>query len=382
MFGFFGERLAGTEDIRSSGAEWHVMNGLVQHHRDWYATRKASIVKGTFLWTGTIATFAVGHGIAFAVGGYLWATGTVTIGTVYLLFHYVELLRRPIDQLRRELEQIQRAVASLGRVDQLLNTESRLSEGRGAAIPRGAIAVDFDRVSFAYESDLVLRDVSLRIAPGGVLGVLGRTGSRKTTLARLLLRFYDPTAGAVRLGGVDARDARLAEVRARATLVSQDVQLFHASVRDNLTLFDHSISDERIRDVLERIGLGPWLRSLPDDRGLDAELRSGALSAGEAQLVAFARVFLRDPGLVVLDEASSRLDPATERHIENAIDELLDRRTAIVIAHRLATVERCDEIAILENGRVVEHGPRHALAVDPSSRFHELLRIGLEEVLA
>src|SRR5206468_10100055 len=223
---------------------------------------------------------------------------------------------------------------------------------------------------------------SLRIAPGGVLGVLGRTGSGKTTLARLLLRFYDPTAGAVRLGGVDARDARLAEVRARATLVSQDVQLFHASVRDNLTLFDHSISDERIRDVLERIGLGPWLRSLPDDCGLDTELRSGALSAGEAQLVAFARVFLRDPGLVVLDEASSRLDPATERHIENAIDELLDRRTAIVIAHRLATVERCDEIAILENGRVVEHGPRHALAVDPSSRFHELLRIGLEEVLA
>ena len=382
MYGFIGERLAGTEDIRSSGAEWHVMNGLVQHHRDWYATRKASIVKGTFLWTGTIATFAVGHGIAFAVGGYLWATGTVTIGTVYLLFHYVELLRRPIDQLRRELEQIQRAVASLGRVEQLLNTESRLTEGRGAAIPRGAIAVDFDRVSFAYESDLVLRDVSLRIAPGGVLGVLGRTGSGKTTLARLLLRFYDPTAGAVRLGGVDARDARLAEVRARATLVSQDVQLFHASVRDNLTLFDHSISDERIRDVLERIGLGPWLRSLPDDRGLDTELRSGALSAGEAQLVAFARVFLRDPGLVVLDEASSRLDPATERHIENAIDELLDRRTAIVIAHRLATVERCDEIAILENGRVVEHGPRHALAVDPSSRFHELLRIGLEEVLA
>jgi ATP-binding cassette subfamily B protein len=196
------------------------------------------------------------------------------------------------------------------------------------------------------------------------------------------MRFYDPTSGAIRLGGVDARDARLADLRQRATLVSQDVQLFHASVRDNLTLFDRSIPDALILEVLERIGLGPWVRSLSAGRALDAELRAGALSAGEAQLVAFARVFLRDPGLVVLDEASSRLDPATERHIEEAIDALLERRTAIVIAHRLATVDRCDEIVIVDDGRVVEHGPRQALAADPTSRFHELLRVGLEPVLA
>jgi ATP-binding cassette subfamily B protein len=121
---------------------------------------------------------------------------------------------------------------------------------------------------------------------------------------------------------------------------------------------------------------------MPGGRGLDAELHAAALSAGEAQLVAFARVFLRDPGLVVLDEASSRLDPATERHIEEAIDALLDGRTAIVIAHRLATVDRCDDIAIVDGGRVVEHGPRERLASDPSSRFNQLLRVGLEQVLA
>jgi ATP-binding cassette subfamily B protein len=382
MYGFIGEHLAGTEDIRSSGAEWHVMNGLVRHHRDWYRARKASIVKGSLIWTSTIAMFAVGNGVAFATGGYLWVTGVASVGTVYLLFHYIELLRRPIDQLRRELEEIQKALASVGRVEALLRLESKLPDGRGVAIPAGPLAVDLDRVSFAYESDLVLRDVSLRLAPGTVLGVLGRTGSGKTTLARLLMRFYDPTSGAVRLGGVDARDARLADLRGRATLVSQDVQLFHASVRENLTLFDASIDDARILAVVERIGLGPWLRAQPDGRGLDAELRSGALSAGEAQLVAFARVFLRDPGLVILDEASSRLDPATERHIERAIDALLERRTAVVIAHRLATVERCDEIAIVEDGRIVEHGRRDALAADPGSRFHELLRVGLAQVLA
>jgi ATP-binding cassette subfamily B protein len=391
MYGFLGERLAGTEDIRSSGAERHVMNELTFHHRAWLTARRRAIYAGTFLWSTTILLFAVGNAIAFGVGAYLWSLGAITLGTVYLLFHYTDMLRRPIEQFRRELEELQRAIASVGRVTELLRTETRLAEGRGVPIPAGPLAVELDRVSFAYEAsdkgrdDLVLRDVSLRLAPGEVLGLLGRTGSGKTTLARLLLRFYDPTSGAIRVGGVDLRDAALDDVRGRATLVSQDVQLFHARVRDNVTFFDPNIDDGRIASVLERIGLGSWLRAIPHtadvDGPLDSEMLSGGLSAGEAQLLAFARVFLRDPGLIILDEASSRLDPATERHIERAIDALLADRTGIVIAHRLATVQRCDRILILEDGRIVEEGPRAALAQDPSSRFSELLRTGLEQVL-
>ena len=211
--------------------------------------------------------------------------------------------------------------------------------------------------------------------------MLGRTGSGKTTLARLLFRLYDPTAGQIALDGVDIRQARLRDLRQRVAIVTQDVQLFQASVRDNLTFFDRRIPDERIHEVIEELELGEWYQSLSD--GLDTRLETGgrSLSAGEAQLLAFTRVFLRDPGLVILDEASSRLDPATEQRIERAVDKLLKDRTAIVISHRLGTVQRADGIMILEAGRVIEHGEREGLASDPSSRFYGLLETGLEEVL-
>ncbi len=167
-----------------------------------------------------------------------------------------------------------------------------------------------------------------------------------------------------------------------ADVSTQDVQLFQASVRDNITFFNRSIPDSKILEVIDALGLNEWLQGLP--KGLDTKLETGgrSISAGEAQLLAFTRVFLRDPGLVILDEASSRLDPVTEQLIERAIDNLLRNRTAIVIAHRLGTLHRTAEIMIMENGRIVEYGDRLRLAADPNTRFHSLLRTGLEEVLA
>ena len=222
-----------------------------------------------------------------------------------------------------------------------------------------------------------------------IIGVAGGTGSGKTTLTRLLFRLYDVDEGAIALNGRDLRSVSLSDLRQHVGMVTQDVQLFEATVRDNLTLFRNRsnrnhphIADADILTAVETLGLGDWLRALPD--GLDTVLQSGGqgLSGGQAQLLAFARVFLRDPKLVILDEASSRLDPATEQLLEKAIDRLLHGRTAIIIAHRLRTVQRADDILILENGRVLEHGRRIALANNPASRFHRLLQTGLEEVLA
>jgi ATP-binding cassette subfamily B protein len=237
-------------------------------------------------------------------------------------------------------------------------------------------------VDFAYgDGAPILRDISFELEPGQVLGLLGRTGAGKTSLIRLLCRLYAPTAGAIRLDGRDIREASLEQLRQRIGVVTQDVQVFAASVRDNVALFDPQVPDERIREVLDDLGLGPWLARQPD--GLETVLAgAGGLSAGEGQLLAFARVFLNDPGLVVLDEAASRLDPAAARRVERALDRLLDgRRSAIIIAHRLESVRRADRILMLEAGRVVEAGERAALAADPASRLARLMAAAGDGVL-
>jgi ABC-type multidrug transport system fused ATPase/permease subunit len=323
----------------------------------------------------------LGTVVAFALSAMLFKAGTLTIGTVYLIFQCTEMLSQPIQKIRNEMQDLLQADASIARIATLLGTVPRVVDGPGVALPPGPLAVDLDGVSFGYAEDTsILRDISVSIAPGRVLGVVGRTGSGKTTLTRLLLRFYDPVAGIVRLGGVDLRAVRLAAVRARVGLVSQEVHLFHASVRDNLTLFDDGVSDERISTVLDTLGLDSWLRELP--RGLDTPLLGvgAGLSAGQAQVLACARILLRDPDLVILDEPSSRLDPATDRLVHTALGRLIAGRTGIIVAHRLATLAYADDILILEEGQVREYGPRLALAADPTSRFAELLRAETLEV--
>lgn len=381
--GYVEERLAGLEDIRSCGATAYKMRLLYGHFRILYGRYRAARVIGTIGPIGTAGIQALVLAGTLALGAYWFSRGAMTIGAIFLVSYYVRQLERPLRQLMRQIEDLQRAGAGIERVDELIHTRSAVGDGPGAALPSGPLSVAFDAVSFAYHPEHpVLHEVSFRLRRGAVLGVLGRTGSGKTTLTRLLFRLYDPTSGIVRLGDTDIRQPALAQLRAYVGMVTQDVQLFHGTVRENLTFFDEHVPDAAITAAIDELGLGAWFRSLP--AGLDTVVGAGgsSLSAGEAQLLAFTRVFLKDPGLVILDEASSRLDPATGQLIERAVDRLLQNRTGIIIAHRLATVGRADEIMILEHGKIVEHGPNAALAADAGSRFAQLLRTGLEEALA
>jgi ABC-type multidrug transport system fused ATPase/permease subunit len=277
---------------------------------------------------------------------------------------------------------LQQADASLGRIAALLREVPQLVDGPIDALPAGSLSVDLDGVSFGYDPQQpVLLNVDIHVEAGRVLGVVGRTGSGKTTLTRLLPRFHDPDAGAVRLGGVDVREVRIAALRSRIGVVKQEVHVFQASVRDNLTLFDDSVPERRILAVLDDVGMGEWVRSL--ENGLDTQLGAGeeGLSAGQQQVLACARVMLLDPDLVILDEASSRLDPATERMVHVALGRLLQGRTGIIVAHRLSTFAYADDILVIEDGEVVEHGPRLELAADPDSHYSSLLRVAAEGVI-
>lgn len=385
-YGFVGEVVEGTEDITANGAAPYMeerFNGIL---RRWLPQTIRGWMGWAWMWSTTIVLYGLSTSIVFVLGSWLFGIGTLTVGSVYLIFHYVEMTRHPMEQIRAQMEDLQKAGAAIARVDELTETSTKLRAEGDQDINGGALRVEFDDVTFSYadeeEDEIVLHGVSFDIAPGRVVGLLGRTGSGKSTIARLITRLYEPQTGTVRLGNVATGDARVADFRKRVGMVTQDVQLFRASVRDNLTFFNDDVPEERILDAIHRLELDPWLSSLPD--GLDTLLESGSggLSAGQAQLLAFTRIFLEDPGVVVLDEASSRLDPATEALIERAVDHLLEGRTGIVIAHRLGTVTRADDILILDDGHVVEFGERSTLAADPESRFSDLLTTGMEEVLA
>jgi len=388
---FLEERLAGLDDVRANAGGAHVMRRFRALTDELAASNIAASRRGPWVWLVPIGIFSIGLTVALGLGGRLYLMHGLTMGTLVTSLFLAGMMQNPVLQIGSQLQQFQTAAASLERIRGLLALHPTLEGGPGVGWDDARTAapnVAFEHIDFAYRADTpVLKNVSIEVKPGEVLGLLGRTGSGKTTLTRLLFRLYDPVGGRIALDGEDIRGATLEELRGRIGLVTQEVQLFDASVRDNATLFDPNVPDARIVEVLTDLGLGGWLERQP--RGLDAVLTAGGgLSAGEAQLLAFARVFLKDPGLVVLDEASSRLDPASDLLIERALDKLLGggkgaaRRTAIIIAHKLSTVGRADRIVILDHGRVLEAGERTALEADPSSTFAKLLNAGMEEALA
>ncbi len=385
FFGSVGEQVEGTEDIEGNGAADFMLDRFAAILRRWLPETIRGWSGWAMLWSASVVLYVASLVLVFVLGWWLFGIGTLSLGSVYLVLQYVQMSHQPVEEIREQLVDLQKAGASIDRVAGILATRTELRAAGSRSLPDGPLAVEFDAVTFSYDDDagrdITLHEVSFAVAPGRVLGLLGRTGSGKSTIARLVTRLYEPQTGEVRLGGVPTWDVPVDELRRRVGMVTQDVQIFRATVRDNLTFFDSTIPDDHLLEVIGRLELDAWLAGLPD--GLDTVLESGSggLSAGQAQLLAFTRIFLRDPGIVVLDEASSRLDPVTEGLIERAVDHLLAGRTAIIIAHRLSTVERADDIVILDGGKIVEFGPRTELAADRTSRLSRLLVAGMEEVL-
>ncbi len=385
LFSFLEERLAGIEDIRGLGSSAHVLRRLdvLMATKNRYDI--LGQVYGGVTWIVPLALAAILTILILGFGSWLYLAGQISIGLIVMTLLYGEMVVWPIRTIAQEIDKLQQASAGILRVVDLMSKKSRLLDGTqelSAVVP----AVTFDHVTFAYPDGEsveapVLTDISFHIPAGAVVGLLGRTGSGKSTLIRLLFRLYDVTGGAIKIGDHALPEYQLASLRSRVGLVTQDVQLFYATVRDNLTFFNRDISDDKLLDALRTLGLERWLSQQP--QGLDTLLASnGAVSAGEAQLIALARVYLKQPQVIILDEASARIDPETEKMLEIALDTVLAGKTTIIIAHRLQTVRRCDYIAILADGQLQEFGGEADLRNTPESRYATLLRSGAVEELA
>jgi ATP-binding cassette subfamily B protein len=297
-----------------------------------------------------------------ALGGYLADQDVVTVGTVAAFVLYLNNLFEPVQQLSQQYNIVQSSGAALHKLFALLDTRPSIVERPGAVDLPAAGTIEVTGVSFGYGDGAdVLHDVTLTIAAGERIALVGPTGAGKSTLAKLVARFYDPRAGTVAMGGVDLRDATLHSLRERIVVVPQEGFLFAGTVRDNIRIGRADATDADIDAAVQAIGVGARFDALPD--GLDTEVRErgSRLSAGERQLVSLARAALADPAVLVLDEATSNLDPGTEHVVEQALERLTEGRTVVVVAHRLSTAERADRVGVVDDGVLAELGPHREL---------------------
>ena len=306
------------------------------------------------------------------VAATMYDHGEISTGTIAAFLLYLVQLFDPIARFSEWLGEFRQGLAALGKIVGLMRTESAVAERPGAVELPATGAVELRDVTFGYASGPpVVRGVSLRLEPGEHVALVGVTGAGKSTLAKLLTRQYDPQRGSISLGGVDLRDGTLESLRHRIVMLPQEGHLFSGTIADNVRLAQPEASDEEVVRALDEIGALTRFEALPDGIGTDVQTRGVRLSAGERQLVGIARVALADPAVIVLDEATSSLDPATEAAVEEALAAVVAGRTVIIIAHRLSTAERADRVVVMDHGRVVEVASHDDL-VEQGERYARL----------
>ena len=364
LLGAIAEAVVGASTIRAYAVQARTaarIDVAIEAHR---AAAVGAQVRAVVAFTAGQFVSGLTTAIVLVVGTWMAVDGRLTLGELLAFLFLVNLFTMPVQQATEILNELQNAVAGWRRVIGIIDTPADIADPgeAGVDLPRGPITVDVEQVTFAYPGgEPVLHDVSLHIPPRARIAVVGETGSGKSTLAKLLSRLVDPDQGRIRLDGVDLRRVRFDTLRSRVVLVPQEGFLFDASLLDNLRFGRPEATADLVRDTLAELGLDDWASSLPLGLATQVGQRGESLSAGERQLVALVRAYLANPDLLILDEATSAVDPATEVRVQRAIDGLTRGRTSVAIAHRLSTAEAADEIVVVDGGRIVERGPHHDL---------------------
>jgi ATP-binding cassette subfamily B protein len=355
LFGFVGDSLAAREDLlplgRSRWATTAVQDKLTRLLR----TEGRAYISGRAFWPLTQLFFAIAFGLSFGFGLQSLGHGSLSVGTLTMIYLYLDLLQTPVEEMSSQWGELQKTMAVLGVAARTLDEPvadggaDRLPPG---ALPDGPLDVAFEHVSFGYGDVLVVRDVSFIVEAGGSLGIVGQTGAGKSTLINLLCGLASPDEGHVRIGGVDVDRIDPTEFATRLTVLSQRAHIFADSVRDNVTLFEDSVPDDRIWQVLEHLNADGWIRALPD--GLDTVIGAAgrALSEGEMQVIACARALIRPVGLLVVDEGVSKLDPEAERTWSALLDTVMQERTVIMVEHRHTALNGVDRVVAMADGRI------------------------------
>ncbi len=370
------EAIAGRDDVRTSLGQPHVVRQYARRARAVLdAAEVVCILSARVMLTTGVVLHALLAGLAVASVA-LVTGGTLGVPALVTLWLLVTTFVGQLSQVTNHLPDAQEGLGALSRIASLL--DAPVEPAGGDHLPPGSATVELRGLAVGYPGGFALDDVSFTVPAGTTCALVGRSGSGKSTLAQVLSRAIDPEPGQVLVGGIDVTALDVEALRARVGVVTQRTELLAATLEENITLFA-AVPRAQVEAALEALGLAGWARSLPD--GLETRLGTGAttLSAGEEQLVAFARLLVRDVAVVVLDEATARMDPVTEARVEQASRALLAGRTGLVIAHRLATTERADAVAVLDGGRLVQHGPRGELATTPGP-FADLLAAAGESV--